>query len=240
MILITSGCSFSECISPHIKTWPKHLAEKLNCSHIPIGLGSQGNGLISRKLLHELHKSLKTHKSDDLLVGIMWSHPNRWEYYQDVRQEFESNIDGWQYNPTDVVDQSQGGWVITNHHWKHKLSNTYYKLYYNHVYAQVQTLEHILRIQWYLQQHNIRYFMSTITANVFDYESMQDAECQHLKEMIDWSRFLPCDGEYEWCRDNTIYSFKPGDNHPTGKMHEEFVNRMIIPWLNSTYNIKSA
>lgn len=240
MILITSGCSFSECISTHIDTWPRHLAKKLNCEHISLGLSSQGNGLISRKLIYQVHTQLKTHPASNLLVGIMWSQPHRWEYYQDIRQEFDSNIDGWQYNPTSVVDNSHGGWVITNYHWQHKLSDAYYKLYYNHVYAQLQTLEHVLRVQWYLKQQGVRYFMSTITSNVFVDESMEHIECQHLKEMIDWTKFLPCDGEYEWCRDKTIYSFIKNDNHPTTKMHEEFVNRMIVPWLESTYNIKCA
>lgn len=233
MILITGGCSFSECISSDevLITWPKHLAEKLNYTHIPTGMGSQGNGLISRKLLYNVHRQLKTHKPEELIVGVMWSQPNRWEYYQDVKQPFESNIDGWQYNPVSVVKNSQGGWVITNHHWKHKLSTTYYKSYYNSVYAQLQTLEHILRVQWYLNQQGVRHFMSNITSTVFDHDAMQDAECQHLKEMIDWSRFLPCEGEYEWCRDNTTHAFKPNDKHPTSEMHKDFVDRLIMPWL---------
>ena len=60
--LITSGCSFSEPIIA--KTWPLHLEKYLapkNVNHL--GLGSQGNGMISRKAIHAIHNALKTTSS---------------------------------------------------------------------------------------------------------------------------------------------------------------------------------
>lgn len=233
MILITSGCSFSECISDHIDTWPRHLTKALNAVHISCSMGSQGNGLISRKLLYQTHTALKSHSEDDILVGIMWTGTSRWECYQEPAPVYDKNTDGWQRNPTAVADNSLGGWVITNHYWKHPVSDIYYKHYYDPIYSQVQTLEHVLRTQWYLKQHNIGYFMSSMNADVFPVDLLQHQECRHLTEMIDWTRFLPCDGEFEWCRDNTTYSFLPNDDHPTSEMHSEFVNRMIIPWLTN-------
>ena len=233
MILITSGCSFSECLSSHISTWPRYLTEALDAIHISCGVGSQGNGLISRKLLYQVHTALKSHSEDDILVGIMWTGTSRWECYQEPAPVYDKNTDGWQRNPTAVADNSPGGWVITNHYWTHPVSDIYYKHYYDPVYSQVQTLEHVLRTQWYLKQHNIRYFMSSMNADVFPVDLLQHPECQHLTEMVDWSKFLPCEGEHEWCRDNTAHSFLPNDDHPTSKMHSEFVDRMIMPWLRA-------
>ena len=77
LTLITSGCSFSEVI--YEQTWPLHLERQLRPKNvIHTGLGSQGNGMISRKAIHAVHNALKTHKPDDkMLVGIMWSGPSR-------------------------------------------------------------------------------------------------------------------------------------------------------------------
>jgi len=240
MLLITSGCSFSECLSDYIDTWPRHLAKALRSIHISCGLGSQGNGLISRKLLYQVYTALKSHSADDILVGIMWSGTSRWECYQEPKPVFDKNTDGWQHNPTAVADNSHGGWIIANHWWKHTVSDTYYKNYYDPVYSQIQTLEHVLRTQWYLEQHNIKYFMSSMNGSVFPDDLLQNPECRHLTEMVDWNTFLPCVGEYEWCRDNTAYSFKPNDDHPTSEMHGEFVDRMIMPWLRAQGYLDNA
>jgi hypothetical protein len=170
----------------------------------------------------------------------MWSGTSRWECYQEPAPVYDKNTDGWQHNPTAVADNSPGGWVIANHYWKHPVSDTYYKHYYDPVYSQIQTLEHVLRTQLYLKQHNIKYFMSSMNASVFPEDLLQDPECRHLTEMIDWSAFLPCEGEHEWCRDNSAYSFKPNDDHPTSEMHSEFVDRMIMPWLRERGYLDNA
>ena len=240
MLLITSGCSFSECISDYINTWPRYLTTALGAAHISCGLGSQGNGLISRKLMYQVHTALKSHSADDILVGIMWSGTSRWECYKEYQQTFDKNTDGWQRNPTAVADNSPGGWVIANYHWSHPVSTVYYKNYYDQIYSQILTLEHVLRVQWYLKQHNIKYFMSSMNAMVFPEELLQDPECRHLTDMVDWSQFLPCAGEREWCVDNTTHSFLPNDDHPTSEMHSEFVDRMIMPWLRERGYLDNA
>ena len=52
--LITGGCSFSECRS-HAGTWPRHLADALpNYEHVSTAMGSQGNGLISRRVIYQV------------------------------------------------------------------------------------------------------------------------------------------------------------------------------------------
>ena len=71
-ILLTGGCSFSECISTHIDTWPRHLEKNLpTYEHISTGMGSQGNGLISRRIIYNLTQLIKKINSENILVGIM-------------------------------------------------------------------------------------------------------------------------------------------------------------------------
>ena len=47
-VLIASGCSFTF----ENWNWPGHLSGNLGLEIINVGMGSQGNGLISRKLIY--------------------------------------------------------------------------------------------------------------------------------------------------------------------------------------------
>ena len=68
-ILITSGCSFSECISYLAETWPKHLARLLpEYEHNSYAMGSQGNGLISRGIIYGVSQALRTYKPEDIFI----------------------------------------------------------------------------------------------------------------------------------------------------------------------------
>jgi hypothetical protein len=96
--LITSGCSFSECRS-HVGTWPKHLADALpDYAHVSTAMGSQGNGLISRRAIYQVTEALKQTSPEDILVGIMWSGPDRHDFYQLGNKQFD-NQDGWMETP---------------------------------------------------------------------------------------------------------------------------------------------
>ena len=65
-VLMTAGCSFSECESEWIDTWPRHLAKNFT-NHISLGRGSVGNGYISRAVIHEVSRT------NPDVVAIMWS-----------------------------------------------------------------------------------------------------------------------------------------------------------------------
>lgn len=232
-ILLTSGCSFSECISPWIDTWPRHLARYLSDhTHISTGMGSQGNGLISRRVIYHLDRLLKTNDAKDILVGIMWSGPNRKEIYK-YKIPIFVNPEHFQENPTNFVPDSDGSWAIMNHNWQDDNSKIYYKHFHDDIGSLIETLEHILRVQWFLKLHNIRYFMTTYTSEVFPcYKNHSDA--RYLYDQIDLSRFLPVEGEYEWCRDHSQLDFPvPGDNHPSSDQHQKFTEKVILPFLTS-------
>lgn len=238
-ILITGGCSFSDTTT-NDKTWPFWLAEKIKFQKVVhTGFKSQGNGMISRKVIHAVHNVLKENSSDDLLVGIMWSGPDRHEQYINHKIVLEDNIDNWFANPITFVDNDPGSWVIYNAHWKIPYAKNYYKFIHDSIFSQIQTLEHVIRVQNYLKLHKIKYFMSTYTSSVFSLKNNPNLD--HLYEQIDFDKFLPVEGEFEWVRDYSNlplpYLSGPGDNHPSPAQHNLFVENVIQPFLKQHYNI---
>ena len=235
-VLVTAGCSFSECVNWYEqgnadnRTWPVWLAEKLSVPHYAEGLGSQGNGMISRRAMYRIEQLLAQHAPEDLLVGIMWSGRDRFEFYFQNPAKFPSNIDNWMQNPCSFVDGDPGGWVIVNPHWKHEHNAPWYRYYYNELASQIYTLEHVLNLQRYLELKNIRYFMSTNTGATFNKESQHNPNIQWMWDQINWDMFLPIIGEYEWVN-STCAIPDVGNFHPRSEQHERFVNDVIWPWL---------
>jgi len=227
--LITGGCSFSECISPWITTWPKQLSKVMpDYNHISTGMGSQGNGLISRRVIYQVTETLKTHSSNDILVGIMWSGPSRFDFY--LKNVPVIKTDGYMENPTKFVPNSTGSWTILNHVWSTKLSQEYYRYFHDMIGQYIYAYEHILRTQWFLKLHNIKYFMSTYTGEVLC--RTNDTDIKHLYDQIDFDHFLPVTGEYEWCRDYSGLEFPiKGDDHPSSEQHQLFTQQIILPFL---------
>jgi hypothetical protein len=225
--LITSGCSFSECISSHLDTWPRHLAQELpDYTHISKAMGSQGNGLISRSIIYQVSNTLKTSVPEDILVGIMWSGVDRHDYYRENPPPME-NIDRWMTNPTKFIPESKGGWLILNNGWRIEEAKNYYVNFHDYVGAMIVTLEHILRVQWFLKANNIRYFMSTYTSEVLPDWIKTHVDTQHLYDQIDFDHFLPVKGEDIWCREY----FESVDYHPSTEQHQAFTKQVIIPFI---------
>lgn len=231
-ILITGGCSFSECISTHISTWSRHLATALpEYQHVSTAMGSQGNGLISRRVIYQVTETLKQTPAKDILVGIMWSGPDRHDFYQLGTKEL-ANDDGWMENPTKFVPNGKGAWTIVSPGWRMPASANYYVNFHDVVGQYIYTLEHILRTQWFLKSHGIKYFMSTYTGEVLPDIVKTHIDMQHLYNLIDPSVFLPVIGEYEWCKDHSGLEFPmPGNNHPSTKQHKLFTDQIILPFL---------
>lgn len=231
-MLITSGCSFSDY---RHGTWPNHL-DKLLTEHTPnhLGLMSQGNGIISRKLIYKVTELLKKNNADELLVGIMWSGPHRYDYYntfyhRDIKNPIDS-IDQIE-NPTGFVNNEKN-WIILNGHWDNVSCKLYYKFFHDPVFGYVTTMEHILRTQWFLEKHNIKYFMTTYTDEVFDMSFISNPEVEYLYRQINFDTFLPVSSEYEWCRDFSNIKFPvDGDKHPGTEQHKAFTEQVIIPFL---------
>ena len=256
MILVTGGCSFSETISPWITTWPKHLENYINPkSAHHTGLGSGGNGLISRSIIYRVSQLLKQNNSEDLLVGIMWSGPDRHEIFVDKNDVTETITHGMTipgengkslgvYNPYNFIDKDDDhSWLLLHpHNSGDTRSKVWYKHLHNEIGAYINTLEHILRTQWFLKSHNIKYFMTTYTREVLPKTLSnsipellsENKHTKHLYDLVDFDRFLPVEGEYEWCRDKSGLQFpNKNDPHPSSDQHQLFTKEVIVPFLSN-------
>jgi len=224
--LLTSGCSFSECISSHIDTWPRHLARFLpKHKHISKAMGSQGNGLISRSIIYECSRM----EHSELLVGIMWSGPDRHDFYNS-RVTYDQNIDYWMNNPTGFVYNQPPSWVICNVHWQNEQSKNYYKNFHDNTGAYISTLEHILFAQMYLKMNNIKYFMTTYMDEVLPNTLAQHPHTEHLYKQIDFDSFLPVSSMYTWCKDSSGLPLPYKEaTHPSTEQHKAFVDKVVWP-----------
>ena len=245
-LLITSGCSFSECLSTSIDTWPRHLARKLEShgyeKHISCGMGSQGNGLISRGPMYEVTKALKTYKPEDILVGIMWSHSNRFDYRCEdptLLSWGHENKHHWMVNPRAFVDGAPNNWVIGNLHWDSVEFSTYFKYYHSHIGSSILSLEHILRTQYFLKLKKVPYFFTDfVDYNIVEKAFLHEPELTYLMDELDKEQYLPVTSEHGWLKENSMTKdeyLKEHNGwqwiHPKTHHHKEFVDRVIYPWL---------
>lgn len=257
-LLITSGCSFSECLSDpdYLVTWPKHLYESLKphgfTNHVSKAMGSQGNGLISRGIIYSVIKALETHKPEDILVGVMWSGSSRHEYRctdKSVLSFGDLNQDGWIENPTNFVDDAEKNWVILNHGWENKEAQTYYKHFHSFAGDMIYSIEHILRTQLFLKSKNINYFFTNyVDNNIVDFNDPSyinnKKEIDYLYNEIDFDNYLPVSSEHRWLYENSESKEEYKQDHfwngawsawthPKTKQHKEFVDKIIYPYLLS-------
>lgn len=238
-MLVTGGCSFSECISPWIRTWPKHLENAITPTHtFHEGLGCQGNGMISREIIWRVSQLLD--QRDELIVGIMWSGADRHELLLPKHQQPKTVKHGMivpgttdqRFNPYNWIKDSFANWFILHHSDDTDFSKDYYTKICNRWHSQVLTIEHILRVQWFLKLNNIKYFMTTYTNEVLSSQFCKDPNIKYLYDQIDFNHFLPVAGEYEWCRDHSGLEFPvAGDRHPSSEQHKLFTDRVILPFL---------
>ena len=229
-ILVTGGCSFSV---EKNKCWPHHLEKYLNPEKaIHIGLSCQGNNLIGKKILYQLINLLNTVPSPELIVGIMWSSSDRKAVYLDNPSPDLPKLKDCLPNPTSIVE-GEDKWYMLNSvdYIHHGLSRMYYENFHSVLGGQIDTCEEILRIQWFLQKYNIKYFMSTYTGNVLPKKIKTIPEVSYLYNQIAFDHFLPIDGQYDWCEKYYKSEFINNDWHPTPSQHEKFTNEIIIPFL---------
>ena len=127
----------------------------------------------------------------------------------------------------------------------------YYKYYDNKVFAAVKTLEHILRLQWFLKVNNIKYkmFCGWNLFPMLPQLPRYPIEVRHLWKMIDWDNFWfhkKLGGISEWSGDNLPFKerFITGDRvtedgnaldeHPSNIAHKKFAKEVVSKWINNT------
>jgi hypothetical protein len=238
-------------------TWPLHLSNTIvGASTEHTGLCSQGNGLIARKAIYSVHKALKQGcKPEEILVGIMWSGSNRHDSF--IEKINLSEIDkhkeicGWIRNPEIFVDNARGGWVIMNPWWNEKHNKAYYSAIHDNLGGLINTYEKILWVQNYLKNLGVNYFMSAYHPDTYtQYSHEEDNNITWLKEQVDSSYWLPIKTMHEWVtakwaddhferywyidKERNI-EYLNVDTHPTRKMHIEFTETIILPFLQSKF-----
>ena len=251
--LITTGCSFTEVPVPEIQestqvniddytkyalSWPVHLVNHLNCLPKYRGKGASGNGIISRTTIYEVIKALETYKPEEILVGIMWSGAYRQEIYlSEPRHDYYLIHRSWNEDQNTMNPATVGGepnFYKVMPYWDDELSKMYYKNIYDEVGSYIETIEHILRVQWFLKNHNIKYFMTTYFPEVFP-KNKNHEDIKYLYDMIDFDNFLDVDSEWEWCaryqNPKTWDDLGHDHPHPHTKQHKAFAEQVIIPHL---------
>lgn len=226
---IVSGCSFTA----DEKNWPTPTSEILDLELINVGMGSQGNVLISKKLIYAVEQELKTTKAEDILVGIMWSGIDRHDIYVDRYEKCDMyenmlNIDGWVENPTKVVDGNYN-WLVLNH-WKTDKVAKWYREFHTDAGSTIYTIQSILLTQLFLEKRNIKYFMTTFM-NIFIKDVINNPDVKYLYDIIDFDKFVPIDGCYEWVKRNYSNEFE-GVFHPNRFSSKKFAEEIIIPFIN--------
>lgn len=235
--LLASGCSFTF----EKWNWPTFVAESLDYDLLNVGMASTGNGLIGKKVIYNVENLLKTHDPENILVGVMWSGIDRNDFFVEDPKAVKPFC-GWITNPNAVV-KGHNNWEITNIHWNTEKSLLWYKYFHTDVGSIIQTLQNILSVQWYLERKKVKYFMSTfmdIFSRVRVHDLLNHPDVKYLYEMVDFTKFLPVAGCYEWVRDNYFeqgFNY-PGNDlnkilHPTEFGHKKFTHQIIVPFVQT-------
>ena len=242
---IVSGCSFSATVNA-AGEWPQ-----LFMTHLPDytlinkSAQSRGNGLISRAVIYEVQNQLQNGVlPEDILVAVQWSGWDRHENHisdlsllsssdEQVRP-ISKRVQGFIAGPNPgqgvqgFIDNYINSWEIMNHHWGTKNSKLYYSsMLYSDTGKLIESLEHILRTQWFLEKHNIKYFMTTM----IKFPDSCD-ETEHLFQMIDKSKFLPVSGMFEWAQSTGLPL--RDDDHPSFEQNSIFADTVVLPFLINT------
>ena len=251
--LLTSGCSFSDTeFGDDYKTWPQHLSESLNTEKwVNKGRGGQSNKLIRMGVIYEIGNLLKEYKPEEILVGIMWSGPDRTAFMVNKGEKLINKV--WIDPHNFINEETKLQWkpYSVAHSDENKRIKEYYIKYHNEVSSIIDTLHDILYCQTYLDSLNVKYYMSTawdifrfisdtyIPINEWGKDVFKNPkpsfgdkpDALWIVNRIDWSKFLNVIGEWEWChyinpnRDDII------DHHPTDAEHGIFVRDVILPYI---------
>jgi hypothetical protein len=292
MFFISGGCSYSQVPNTDI-TWPVHVQKAFGLAQHEVdhtAIGASGNKIISRRVIHRVLKALKTHKPEDLLVGILWSGcdrhslmlrenprtynkctklmfmPHTYAEFLKAKPSIVDMVHTNFNNPVTIGDDTQFNHYILNSHWEDELTVTYYNDFVDALGSIVQTCEDILRTEWFLKKHNIKYFMAEYDFDTFFYAGVPDhytvtadydkdclaLECndqkhkcdvydpdiKYLYDMIDKDYWLPIDNLASWAKNVSKFDFRdPPDPHPSTEQHIDFTNQIILPFLKNKYGM---
>lgn len=241
-ILITAGCSFTQVPGDN---WPVFLRDKLDMQAFFDGAGSAGNDTISRRVVFRVNQCLTVQKyrPENLLVGVMWSGVSRKAVYLsnepvDYYRWDNHNSRHWYYTQPCSVG-AENNYYLMHPGYHDQLSQTFYRNYFDDVGLYINTIENILRVQWLLKLHNIKYFFTTYNKDSLDsepYKQYNDhPDVKYLRDQIDYNNVLPISNMYDWGLEQGFQFDHTA--HPTPAISEAFVDRVILPHLKSKGHI---
>lgn len=161
-ILVTAGCSFTA----DKPTWANYLAESLDTEHHNVAMSGAGNHVISSEVIRKVEKLINSGiDPKNLIVGVQWSGVFRFDLVID------SSLDTVIERPVHLANgQEDRAWpmpVDTQNTWLMTAGSTHkgfwpsYYMIMSKEQAYTETIENVLRTQWYLKSKNIKYFMFT-------------------------------------------------------------------------------
>lgn len=248
--LITGGCSFSAFPLDNIITWPYYLADKLNLQNSTefLSVAGGGNGIISKRIIHAVNNALKNFEAEKLLVGIVWAANTPTEFFDNnnkiptPRQIIKKENNSFE-NPISVAGDKV--WHLAHPAWYDNCSTEWYDKFHNETASYIKMIEDILRTQWFLKLHNVKYFMSySVTTPIYSnfrnsqlmtYEQLKDnPDVSYLVDMIDIHNFLPVNSLYDWALNKSGLLWEADMwGHPLSAHHKLFVESIILPFLNN-------
>ena len=95
----------------------------------------------------------------------------------------------------------------------------------------------------FLEAKGVPYFFTNYSDNnIVENKSRNNIEIQYLYDQINFEKYLPVTSEHRWCYENSKFTdlWSSGWEkqvwlHPHSKMHKEFVDQVIYPWIKEKY-----
>lgn len=234
--------------------WVSPLADILGANIYNYGKNSSGNSLISRQAIFGVSQLLKRGVDPiDILCGVEWSGPDRHDFMLESEQQMndkhrflQSEDPGKyiQFMHSHSFAPGKSKWIILNHNWAiaDPFSNMHYNNFYSQVGAKTNTFEKILATQHYLESVGVNYFFTIMSEETLRLEDHYKEDVQYLYDLIEWNKFLPIEGMYEWCKDVCVplgmkwldqEKRNVGVKHPTPEMNRMFAKEVIVPYLKT-------
>lgn len=237
---LSGGCSFSEPFSVAAKNWPLHVEKYLNVPSIHTGLATVGNGFIYKTLIHQLSQ---IENKENLLVGIMWSAANRQTFYnrKDLYLPAEKKSEIYKRLPNDkqvpLKIAGERAHYLTQPSKIFEYNKFYYNYFYDLVGSYIETIQHILHLQWYLKLNNIKYFMTRFADGCLpdkkDNELLAHSDIDYLYKQIDFTNWLDIYSMLDFCVESKLPFKAPNDLHPSTEQSKLFTEKVIIPHLKN-------
>lgn len=257
--VITCGCSFSDYKT--VFTWPHILEKRLGSSirYEHLGLSSQGNDLIQKKLSLAVVESLEKYSPEEILVIPMWSGTERKAFYVDNPGEIQAIVDTWRprncWWETQFADlknhlsspkqvrtsngwysnyNTDGGWYICSFTIKDdSIGSVYFRLTVDRINAIHESIQNIIMLQNICKMKGVnlihQFYMDCVLKDIEENKNHQLVG--YLYKQFDESLMTNKRAIYEYLKGNVNCFASPTDSHPNEFGHTKWVDEVLIPTL---------